>query len=76
MKYMLDTNICIYLIKQNSAKVLKYFKTYTVGDIGLFACFLPHAWCLMASFAIFSKPWNYGYVLPAGIGEMASAQLG
>ena len=35
MKYMLDTNICIYLIKQNPAKVLKHFKSHTVGDIGI-----------------------------------------
>ena len=35
MKYMLDTNICIYLIKQNPAKVLKHFKAHTVGDIGI-----------------------------------------
>jgi tRNA(fMet)-specific endonuclease VapC len=35
MKYMLDTNICIYLIKQKPAKVLKHFKSHTVGDIGI-----------------------------------------
>lgn len=35
IKYMLDTNICIYLIKQQPPKVLKYFKTHTVGDIGI-----------------------------------------
>jgi tRNA(fMet)-specific endonuclease VapC len=35
MKYMLDTNICIYLIKQKPPKVLKYFKTHAVGDIGI-----------------------------------------
>jgi tRNA(fMet)-specific endonuclease VapC len=35
MKYMLDTNICIYLIKQQPPKVLKHFKAHTVGDIGL-----------------------------------------
>jgi tRNA(fMet)-specific endonuclease VapC len=35
MKYMLDTNICIYLIKQQSLKVLKHFKAHTVGDIGI-----------------------------------------
>jgi len=35
MKYMLDTNICIYLIKQQPPKVLKHFKSHTVGDIGL-----------------------------------------
>jgi tRNA(fMet)-specific endonuclease VapC len=35
MKYMLDTNICIYLIKQNPAKVLKHFKSHAIGDIGI-----------------------------------------
>jgi tRNA(fMet)-specific endonuclease VapC len=35
MKYMLDTNICIYLIKQNPAKVLKHFKAHSIGDIGI-----------------------------------------
>jgi tRNA(fMet)-specific endonuclease VapC len=35
MKYMLDTNICIYLIKQKPPKVLKHFKSHAVGDIGI-----------------------------------------
>jgi tRNA(fMet)-specific endonuclease VapC len=35
MGYMLDTNICIYLIKQNPAKVLKHFKSHAIGDIGI-----------------------------------------
>ncbi len=35
MKYLLDTNICIYLIKQNPAKVLKHFKSHAIGDIGI-----------------------------------------
>jgi tRNA(fMet)-specific endonuclease VapC len=35
MKYMLDTNICIYLIKQNPAKVIKHFKSRAIGDIGI-----------------------------------------
>jgi tRNA(fMet)-specific endonuclease VapC len=35
MKYMLDTNICIYLIKQKSPKVLKHFHSHVVGDIGI-----------------------------------------
>jgi tRNA(fMet)-specific endonuclease VapC len=35
MKYMLDTNICIYLIKKQPPKVLKRFKSHTVGDIGI-----------------------------------------
>lgn len=35
MKFLLDTNICIYIIKQKPPKVLQKFKTYNVGDIGI-----------------------------------------
>lgn len=35
MKYMLDTNICIYLIKQKSPIVVTHFKSHVVGDIGI-----------------------------------------
>ncbi|MDP2157403.1 MAG: type II toxin-antitoxin system VapC family toxin [Nitrospirota bacterium] len=35
MKFMLDTNICIYIIKQNPPKVLKHFQSHIVGDIGI-----------------------------------------
>ncbi len=35
MKYLLDTNICIYLIKQKPEKVLDHFKSHSVGDIGI-----------------------------------------
>lgn len=35
MKYMLDTNICIYLIKKKPEKVLRHFSAHTVGDIGI-----------------------------------------
>lgn len=35
MKFILDTNTCIYIIKQKSPKVLKHFKAYSVGDIGI-----------------------------------------
>jgi tRNA(fMet)-specific endonuclease VapC len=35
MKLMLDTNICIYIIKQQPATVLKRFLEYKVGDIGI-----------------------------------------
>jgi tRNA(fMet)-specific endonuclease VapC len=33
MKYMLDTNICIYLIKQNPIQVKEKFETISAGDI-------------------------------------------
>ena len=35
MKLLLDTNICIYLIKQQPVTVLKRFLEYQVGDIGI-----------------------------------------
>lgn len=35
MKYMLDTNICIYIIKKHPEKVIKKFKTLNIGDIGI-----------------------------------------
>lgn len=35
MKIMLDTNICIYLIKRQPTQVLNRFKEYQVGDIGI-----------------------------------------
>src|SRR5579883_1677270 len=35
MKYMLDTNICIYLIKEQYKSVINKFNTLKLGDIGL-----------------------------------------
>jgi tRNA(fMet)-specific endonuclease VapC len=35
MKLMLDTNICIYIIKQQPVAVLKHFLEYQIGDIGI-----------------------------------------
>lgn len=35
MKFMLDTHICIYLIKLKPEKVLKHFKSHEVGAIGI-----------------------------------------
>jgi tRNA(fMet)-specific endonuclease VapC len=35
MKVMLDTNICIYLIKKQPSSVLERFHTFPVGDIGI-----------------------------------------
>jgi tRNA(fMet)-specific endonuclease VapC len=37
MRYLLDTNICIYLIKKKPAQVLEKFQTHPVGDIGISA---------------------------------------
>jgi tRNA(fMet)-specific endonuclease VapC len=35
MKFLLDTDICIYLIKKKPVEVLQKFREYPVGDIGL-----------------------------------------
>ncbi|MDP3110889.1 MAG: type II toxin-antitoxin system VapC family toxin [Thermodesulfovibrionales bacterium] len=35
MKFMLDTNTCIYIIKQKPPKALKHFEAYSVGEIGI-----------------------------------------
>jgi tRNA(fMet)-specific endonuclease VapC len=35
MKYMLDTNICIYIIKQKPQKVIRRFKESKISDIGV-----------------------------------------
>ena len=35
MKYLLDTNICIYLIKKKPASVIAKFNEHSVGDIGV-----------------------------------------
>lgn len=35
MKFLLDTNICIYIIKQKPLEVLQKFNAYNVGDIGI-----------------------------------------
>lgn len=35
MKFMLDTNICIYLIKRKPRHVLEKFQEHVLGDIGV-----------------------------------------
>ena len=35
MQYLLDTNICIYLIKQKPEKVIARFQTLSISDIGI-----------------------------------------
>lgn len=37
MKYLLDTNICIYLIKRKPPQVLQKFQAHSVGEIGISA---------------------------------------
>ena len=41
MKYLLDTNICIYIINEKPEKVLKKFEQYPVSEFGISA--ITHA---------------------------------
>lgn len=35
MKFLLDTNICIYIIRQSPPKVFRQFRNLTVGQVGI-----------------------------------------
>ena len=35
MKYLIDTNICIYIMNKRPVSVIEKFKTMTPGDIGI-----------------------------------------
>ncbi len=35
MRFLLDTNICIYLIKKSPENILKKFESCLIGDIGI-----------------------------------------
>ncbi len=44
MRYLLDTNICIYLIKQQSTRVMDRFRSYSVGEIGISSITVSELW--------------------------------
>lgn len=35
MKYLLDTNICVFVIRKKSAHALQKFRQHSVGDVGI-----------------------------------------
>ena len=37
MKYLLDTNICIYIINRRPEKVYRRFREHAIGDVGISA---------------------------------------
>lgn len=37
MKFLLDTNICIYIIKRKSKQVIERFNTLQLSDVGIFS---------------------------------------
>lgn len=44
MRYLLDTNICIYLIKQKPLQVMEKFRAYSVGEIGVSSITVSELW--------------------------------
>ncbi len=44
MRLMLDTNICIYIIKQKPAEVLARFSSHAVGDIAVSSTTVADLW--------------------------------
>lgn len=48
MKFMLDTNICIYLIKRKSQKIIEHLEKHTAGEIGISSITLAELQCGVA----------------------------
>ena len=44
MRFLLDTNICIYIINKKPPGVLQQLKRYTVGDIGISSITAAELW--------------------------------
>jgi tRNA(fMet)-specific endonuclease VapC len=44
MRYLLDTNICIYVIKRKPLAVMETLKEYAVGDIGVSSITAGELW--------------------------------
>lgn len=44
MRYLLDTNICIYVIKQRPLRVMEKFRACDVGDIGVSSITVSELW--------------------------------
>ena len=44
MKYLLDTNICIYTIRKRPVRVLKQFQEHDLGEIGISSITAAELW--------------------------------
>ena len=44
MRYLLDTNICIYLIRQKPLQVIERFNAYSIGEIGVSSITVSELW--------------------------------
>ena len=64
MRYLLDTNICIYIIKKKPLEVLNRFRQHQVGDLGISSITLSE---LMHGIAKSSRPEQNHQALEAFI---------
>jgi tRNA(fMet)-specific endonuclease VapC len=77
MQVMLDTNICIYIIKQKPEVVLQRFRAFQVGDIGISAITLAELQYGAAKSARPRQPqiaFPFGNSLPKSVSAAASAR--
>lgn len=54
MKFLIDTNICIYLMNNRSSELIQKFKSIEIGQIGISSITISELYYGMA------KSWNQG----------------
>src|SRR5437762_12954363 len=69
MKYLLDTNICIYIIKNHPESVIKKFQTLQIGEVGISSITLAELEYGVAKSAHHVKNQNalHNFILPLEI---------
>lgn len=70
MRYMLDTNICIYLINKRPAKILDRFRRIELGDIGVSSVTVAElAYGVAKSGSVRNRAALEGFLLPLEIAD-------
>ena len=68
MKYLLDTDICIYLINERPRAVLARFRRHAVGDIGVSAVSVSElAWGVAKTASVRNRAGLEAFLLPLEI---------
>lgn len=70
MRYLLDTDICIYLINRRPPKVLDRFRRHEVGDIGVSSVTVAELACgVVKSVSERNRAALEGFLLPLEIAD-------
>jgi tRNA(fMet)-specific endonuclease VapC len=74
VKYLLDTDICIYLMKNRAEKVLKRLKTLEPGDVGISSITLAelHFGVEKSQFPERNRAALEAFVLPLDVAEFGA----